>query len=498
VTETTALTTTQPKSVLINMADKYGMEPAAFEATVRATVCKSASREEFAAFLLVAKEYNLNPLTKEIFAFPAKGGGIVPVVSIDGWCRISNDHPAMDGMEFEDILEDGELIAITCRIYRKDRSRAGSVTEYMSECRGTSDVWKRWPARMLRHKAMIQAARYTFGFSGVYDEDEYERMQMARDVTPERSGMIQRLEGHQSESGFSDAAIAEIEEHAPPEKPKRGRPRKDAQEGGSEPEAIQEPETPSEAASEPQEEPEVVRPTETETAPSAEPEPASSASVTDASITSPEDSHGSEDTENSTADGPVETEASEDAEYTVLDVIKEGYPEPGEVYHLTGDFWGEDGRRDTYKDGLPFSSAKQETGHAIYEDHAPEGPGVVIEPTKAAPPPLPPELAAYVDKIEAAPTWPDIMGHIKGLSEDMQHRIRANTWDVVIELKETPDYTKDASAFRLWIETVEEPTVIGDVFSKVQAGEQFRKFPTNAQETLKLIVKRRLANIGEE
>ena len=41
-----------PKSVLVSMADRFGMEPQAFEATVRATVCKgNVSREEFAAFL---------------------------------------------------------------------------------------------------------------------------------------------------------------------------------------------------------------------------------------------------------------------------------------------------------------------------------------------------------------------------------------------------------------------------------------------------------------
>ena len=50
------------------------MEPAAFEATLRATVLpRTASKEEFAAFLLIAKEYKLNPMTREIYAFPKKG-----------------------------------------------------------------------------------------------------------------------------------------------------------------------------------------------------------------------------------------------------------------------------------------------------------------------------------------------------------------------------------------------------------------------------------------
>ncbi|MCO2532685.1 phage recombination protein Bet, partial [Pseudomonas aeruginosa] len=37
--------------------------------------------------------------------------------------------------------------------------------------------------RMLRHKAMIQCARLAFGFAGIYDQDEAERI-VERDVTP--------------------------------------------------------------------------------------------------------------------------------------------------------------------------------------------------------------------------------------------------------------------------------------------------------------------------
>lgn len=173
----------QRRSVLLDMASRFNMEPAAFEATLRNTVVPAeASREQFAAFLLVAKEYHLNPITREIYAFPARNGGIQPIVSIDGWMKIINNRPEFDGIEFEDKLNDeGGIMAITCKIYRKDRSRPVSVTEYMDECARPTDTWKRWPARMLRHKAAIQAARYAFGFSGIVDEDEAQRI---IDVTP--------------------------------------------------------------------------------------------------------------------------------------------------------------------------------------------------------------------------------------------------------------------------------------------------------------------------
>ena len=154
------------------------------------------TNEQFVSFLAVANEYNLNPLIKEIYAFPAKGGGIQPIVSIDGWLKIINSHPQFDGMEFIDTKdENGNLVSVTCRIYRKDREHPTEVTEYMEECRGTTEPWKRWPARMLRHKAAIQAARYAFGFSGIVDPDEGERIQSVLEKDMGAADVVETVEG---------------------------------------------------------------------------------------------------------------------------------------------------------------------------------------------------------------------------------------------------------------------------------------------------------------
>ena len=165
-----------PRSVTADMAERFGMETAAFEATIKATIFDGkGTREQFAAFLLVAKQYDLNPLTKEIYAFPGRGG-IVPIVSIDGWLKLINSHPQFDGMEFsENHDEKGELFSVTCSLWRKDRNKAIVVTEYLSECYRATEPWK-MKHRMLRHKTLIQCARYAFGFAGIYDPDEGERI----------------------------------------------------------------------------------------------------------------------------------------------------------------------------------------------------------------------------------------------------------------------------------------------------------------------------------
>ena len=155
------------------MADRFGLGSEGDVLSVlKATAFKGpATDAQMTALLIVAQQYELNPFTKEIFAFPDKNNGIVPVVGVDGWARIINGNAQFDGMEFS---QDEE--SCTCIIYRKDRGHPIKVTEYMSECKRGAGPWQSHPKRMLRHKAMIQCARLAFGFGGIYDQDEAERI----------------------------------------------------------------------------------------------------------------------------------------------------------------------------------------------------------------------------------------------------------------------------------------------------------------------------------
>jgi phage recombination protein Bet len=157
-----------------NLAVKLGMGEVGGEliTTLKSTAFKgNASEAQFMALMVVANQYGLNPWTREIYAFPDKNNGIVPVVGVDGWSRIINDHTQFDGMTFE---QDDE--SCTCIIYRKDRSHPISATEYLSECKRNTQPWQSHPKRMLRHKALIQCARLAFGYTGIYDQDEAERI----------------------------------------------------------------------------------------------------------------------------------------------------------------------------------------------------------------------------------------------------------------------------------------------------------------------------------
>lgn len=172
------LSTTQAKpSALSAMSHRINVEPAKLLSTLKETVFKGASDNELLALVVVANEYRLNPFLREIYAFPGRNGaGIVPIVSIDGWIKILNSQPSYDGIEFSFDEQAGKLISCTATIYIKNRNHPVKVTEFFSECSRNTEPWKQMPRRMMRHKALIQAARVAFGFSGIFDEDE------ARDV----------------------------------------------------------------------------------------------------------------------------------------------------------------------------------------------------------------------------------------------------------------------------------------------------------------------------
>jgi len=167
-------------SLSSQMAAQYGIEPAKFIETLKATVMPKrsggepipVSNEELQAFCMVAHEYGLNPFLKEIHAFPNKAGGITPIVGVDGWAKLMNRRPEFDGIEFAARDEDGKPHSVTACIWIKGRSRPVSVTEYYSECQRGTEPWRTMPRRMLRHKALIQAVRVAFGFAGIHDEDE--------------------------------------------------------------------------------------------------------------------------------------------------------------------------------------------------------------------------------------------------------------------------------------------------------------------------------------
>lgn len=190
------------RKLISKFAERFAIDQSKLMDILKATAFKQRNgqeptNEQMAALLVVADQYGLNPFTKEIYAFPDQNNGIVPVVGVDGWLRITNNHPQFDGMEFRfsettvqlNGLNEPIYEWIECIIHRKDRTRSTPIREYLSELyrppvtksgnNGPYTIkgpWQTHPRRFARHKVIIQAARVVFGYSGIYDEDEADRI----------------------------------------------------------------------------------------------------------------------------------------------------------------------------------------------------------------------------------------------------------------------------------------------------------------------------------
>lgn len=227
--------TTTNNTALANFAERFSVDPAIMEHTLKTTVFKQSgnqtvSNEQMVMLMVVADQYKLNPFTKEIYAFPDKGG-IVPVVGVDGWSNLINSNKHFDGMEFRR----SETVVITdehCKpcpewmevvIYRDDRKNPIVVREYLDEVyrpafkKANSNYvnkgpWQTHTKRMLRHKAMIQGARMAFGFAGIYDEDEAYRIIEANE---EPVNITPKEQPQQSHDSKAEAMAAKIGQKQP-------------------------------------------------------------------------------------------------------------------------------------------------------------------------------------------------------------------------------------------------------------------------------------------
>jgi len=187
-------TPTKPSAINL-MASRLSVEPTKLFETLKATVFSKATNEELLALVVVANEYGLNPFLKELYAFPAKGGGIVPIVSVDGWNKMLVRQPDFDGIKFTDNVDaEGNLVSCTAIIYVKGRAHPCEITEYLAECKRNTEPWNNMPHRMLRNRTICQASRVAFGFSGVKHEEEADAITVESMVTAMPSEPLKKIE----------------------------------------------------------------------------------------------------------------------------------------------------------------------------------------------------------------------------------------------------------------------------------------------------------------
>jgi hypothetical protein len=223
---------------------------------------------------------------------------------------------------------------------------------------------------------------------------------------------------------------------------------------------------------------------------------------------------------------PSEQElAAEEEEPEQLDV---GYPEPGEIYHLEGDTWGSAGRRETYKDGKPFSTAMRNKGFKIYADHKSEGPGGELmaeadqeQISNATDPDGGDDLTGPIDAFDAytiglrnVETWEQGNAALNALAQTdawkeamggkESQRIRQARMSLALrgeELKAAGkkwiDVLDSLTAFRCWIEICDDVDAIMGNFQSLVPTPLYTSLQAARRASFEASVKARIKDIQE-
>jgi hypothetical protein len=182
--------------LLTELANAVGLSPTAYYDAVKAMCgAETATDADFAALLMVAKRYDLNPIIGQIFLIISKKGRIKVAIPADGYMvflhRAEKDGVITD-YEYEEgwfpdtrtqpdvrLQADGSVKVVYTKLRRggrvqltrKDAAKPRVHTEWLDECVGETTPWNKTTSRMLQHRTFQQALRR---YLGVYvpDADE--------------------------------------------------------------------------------------------------------------------------------------------------------------------------------------------------------------------------------------------------------------------------------------------------------------------------------------
>lgn len=148
---------------IVKTANALDLEEAELQAWIDLQVM--APKQTLLALLRIARENSLDPLKEEVALALYEDSRWQSYITVEGYSRILNRHPAFDGVAFNQSAEESHGIPIwmECSIYRKDRIMPTVVREYFEEVKREQAMWQKMPRRMLRNRVMQQCARLAMG-----------------------------------------------------------------------------------------------------------------------------------------------------------------------------------------------------------------------------------------------------------------------------------------------------------------------------------------------
>lgn len=162
---------------------------------IKATVAKGFSDLELAYFLNVAKVYQLNPFTKQIWGYKDNKNNIIVFAGRDGFLAKAQRDPRWNGIS-SDVVREGEHLELNIAegkiSHKKDvTSKAKIIGAYaISKPKGCEyptiewadfdtynkgyNVWKADPVAMIKKVAESHCLAKAYGISGLAVEEDFE------------------------------------------------------------------------------------------------------------------------------------------------------------------------------------------------------------------------------------------------------------------------------------------------------------------------------------
>lgn len=144
--------------------------------------------------------YKINPLLGDLKIIYQQGQWL-PHITMDGWMKMINQHPAFCGIDFResDQLIEGVPEWVSCTIYRQDRVIPITIREYYVELKQESSLWNEIPRRMLRFRSMQQCARLALGLSTpefTHPTHEIPKESLPSFTTSPTQTQLEKIKGH--------------------------------------------------------------------------------------------------------------------------------------------------------------------------------------------------------------------------------------------------------------------------------------------------------------
>ena len=148
---------------------------------LKASVCKGFSDQEAQVFAFRCQAMGLSPLSGQITAFK-QGGGVIPIVTIDGYraiaARIDPNYVVeiefLSGNDWVDWIPDEAASQCRAKVYRSGSERPVVKAVSRKEFSGSGNPWRTMPNHMLAKVAESHALRmaYPQSLAGTYSTDE--------------------------------------------------------------------------------------------------------------------------------------------------------------------------------------------------------------------------------------------------------------------------------------------------------------------------------------